>query len=149
MIITKVHKKDIKKIYKLEKKVFCENAFTQEIISQLVSDHLVFWKMVMEGFFKKIIGFIILIKDRKDRANLINFLINPKYQGKGYGTLLLRKTLKHTRANFQEIVKIVLNVNVDNHFAIKIYKNHDFTIVKRIKNYYRTGDNAYLMELNI
>jgi len=149
MRVKEVQNKDLRKIIKLEKKIFKENAFSKNLLRKLTQQNLIFHKIESDVLFKKLIGFIILIKDMKDRANLINFLINPEYQGKGYGSFLLNNTLKIIQSKSKEIKKIILNVNIDNINAIQLYRKFDFQIVAKIENYYQNGDAAYLMELNL
>jgi ribosomal protein S18 acetylase RimI-like enzyme len=93
MRIRTVKKKDLYKITKLEKKIFQDQAFSKSLMKELLDQSLLFHKIEMKILFTKLIGFIILIKDMNDRANLINFAIKPKYQGRGYGTLLLKNSL--------------------------------------------------------
>jgi ribosomal protein S18 acetylase RimI-like enzyme len=98
---------------------------------------------------KKLIGFIIVVKESRNNVNIINFLIKPKFQNKGYGSYLLQQTIKKIE-KITEIKKIVLNVQTTNYPAIKLYEKFNFkknpTI---IENYYQSGESAYLMELEI
>lgn len=149
MRIKEVKTKDLRKIIKLEKKIFKKNAFSKNLLRKLTQQNLIFHKIESDGLFKKLLGFIIVIRDMKNRANLINFVINPKYQGKGYGSFLLNNTLKIIQSKSKEIKKIILNVNIDNINAIRLYKKFDFQIVSKIEKYYQNGDAAYLMELNL
>ena len=147
MKIKEVTLQDLKRIFELERKIFGENAFSKQTLKRLIEDNEFFLK-IEKGKIKKILaGFAIVIKDRKDRANIINFLINPKYQNHGIGTILLRKIIEKIKM-IKDVKKIVLNVNVNNHNAIKLYKKHDFKIMKEIDNYYNNGESSYFMELN-
>ena len=56
-----------------------------------------FLKLVTGKFRKNITGFIVVIKENKDKANIVNFLINPKCQNRGYGTLLLQKAIEYLK----------------------------------------------------
>ena len=147
MRIKKVTLQDLEKIVVLERKIFEENAFSKETLKRLIEDNEFFLKIEIGKLKKVLAGFAIAIKDRKDRANIINFLINPKYQNHGIGTILLRKIIEEIRT-IKDIKKIVLNVNVNNYNAIKLYKKHHFNITKEIDNYYNNGESSYLMELN-
>lgn len=149
MRVKSVTSKDISRIYKLEKATFEENAFTRELFVKLVKLHLLFLKLEKGILNKKIIGFIIVIKDKKDRANLINFLIDKSYRNKGWGSFLLQHTLDRIKINYPKINKIILNVNVDNSPAVHVYKKFDFRIADKIDNYYNNGDSAYVMKLDL
>lgn len=148
MKIKEVKLQDLKTIFKLELKIFEENAFSKETLKRLIENNEFFLKIEKGKVKKTMAGFVIVIKDRKDRANIINFLINPKYQNQGIGTLLLRKTLEETKV-ISDINIIVLNVNVNNQNAIKLYKKHRFKIIKEIDNYYNNGESSFFMELFI
>ena len=147
MKIKEVTLQDLKKIFVLERKIFEENAFSKQTLKRLIEDNELFLKIEVGKLIKVLAGFVIVIKDRKDRANIINFLVNPKYQNHGIGTILLRKVIEEIKS-IKDIKLIVLNVNVNNHNAIKLYKNHHFKIIKEIHNYYNNGESSYLMELN-
>jgi ribosomal protein S18 acetylase RimI-like enzyme len=149
MKIRAVKKRDLRKIIKVEKKIFQDQAFSKILMKELLDQSLLFHKLETNNLFTKLIGFIILIKDMKDRANLINFAIKPKYQGRGFGTFLLKNSLEWLRSNHSVIKKIILNVKTDNRRAIRLYEKCDFHIVKKIEKYYQNEEAAYLMELNL
>lgn len=146
MKIKEVAPQDLKKIYELERKIFQENAFSKQTLKRLIEDNEFFLKIEKGTIRKVIAGFVIIIKDRNDRANIINFLINPKYQNHGIGTVLLKKTIEEIKM-IREIKNIVLNVNVNNYNAIKLYEKYDFKIMKEINNYYNNGESSFFMEL--
>lgn len=147
MKIKDVSLKDLDLIFKLEQEIFKENAFTKTLIKQLIKENEIFLKLEKRGIVKELIGYVIVVKKCKDTANIINFLINIKYQNKGYGSFLLQETIEKVK-NHEEIKKIILNVKI-NSIAIKLYKKFNFQIVQKLVNYYHLGENAYLMELNI
>ena len=147
--IKNVNMRDLNKIFFLEKEVFKQNAFPKELIKRLIHRGTLFLKLEFRNFRKRIIGFIIIIKDDEDRFNLINFLIDPEFQGKGYGSYLLGETIMRIK-NSSNIKKIVLNVQVNNLIAIKLYQKFNFQLSPyKINNYYPTGEDAYSMELNL
>jgi ribosomal-protein-alanine N-acetyltransferase len=147
MEIKRVSSKDLKQIVNLEQKVFGKNAFSRNLIKNLIDNNALFLKLEDGKFKKKLIGFIIVIRDQKDRANMINFLVKPKYQNRGFGSYLLQKTIDEIK-KIKGIKKIVLNVQISNSVAINLYKKFNF---KRnpviLENYYQSGESAYLMEL--
>lgn len=149
MKVKNVNSRDLEQIMILEKEVFRENAFSKHLMGELIHRNTLFLKLANGKNKNELIGFIILIKDRKDRINIINFLINPRFQNKGYGALLLENTLQKI-TQLKEIKKVVLNVQVSNSQAIKLYEKFNFKKnPKKIENYYQSGESAYLMELFI
>ena len=148
MIIDTVTLKDVDEIYNLERRSFKKDSFSKELILNLIMKNTCFFKLIDDELSNNIIGFIIIIQDRDERVNLINFLIRKGERKRGYGSFLLRYTLKKVKTS-NEIKTIVLNVNSKNKAAISLYQKFDFRIVQRIENYYRDKQSAYLMILNI
>ena len=148
MIIDPVTLKDLDEIYNLERRNFKKDSFSKELIFNLIKTNKYFFKLIDDELSNSIIGFIIIIQDREERLNLINFLIRKGERKRGYGSFLLRYTLKKVIA-LDKIKTIILNVNSKNKAAISLYQKFDFQIVERIENYYRDKQSAYLMILNI
>lgn len=149
MEIKKVTLKDLKQITYLEQKVFNENAFSEDLMINLIKNKVLFLKLEEGQNGKEIIGFIIVIKDKKNRANIINFLIKPKYQHKGLGSYLLQKTINEIKL-MKGIKKIILNVQISNTSAIRLYEKFNFKKKNpTLKNYYHSGESAFLMELKL
>lgn len=147
-MIEKVSLRDLNEIYRLEKKTFKSDSFSRNLLQSLIQANSLFFKLVSSKDSKKLIGYVILIKDDEYRFNLINFLIKKKYQNKGYGSLLLKKTLSILK-KFPKINKVILNVRITNLRAINLYNKFGFEIIGKIANYYRDNESAYLMELKI
>ena len=149
MEIKNVDSRDLKKIVNLEQKIFKENAFSKDLMVRLIEKNCFFLKLEINKLKKHIIGFIIVIKDQKDVVNIVNFLIDFKFQNRGYGSYLLEHTIEKIK-NLKIIKKIILNVQLSNNIAIILYEKFNF---KRnpliVENYYQSGKNAYLMELDI
>ncbi len=148
MKIKSVKNKDLSKIYNIEREVFKEDAFSKDLIQKLIRENFLFYKLEKSGLKKVLIGFVIIIKDRSDRVNIINIVINPKFQNMGYGTLLMKKTLERIK-QIQDIKIVLLNVKIINNIAIHLYEKFKFEIVKKIDNYYQSGQSSYEMQLKI
>ncbi len=149
MKIKDVSIRDLRSISNLEHQIFKENAFSIKLVEKLIQQNTLFLKLEDGKIMKKLIGFIVVINDREDQANIINFLIHPQFQSKGYGSLLLQETIERIKKRLKEIKKIVLNVQVNNSLAIKLYEKFNFQKnSKIIENYYQSGEDAYLMELS-
>lgn len=148
MQITNVHLNDLKAIYKLELTTFKEQAFSKEVIREFFDNNYLFLKLEKNFIKKKLIGAIIGVKDRKDRINIVNFLIHPKYQNQRYGALLLKQAISFVQTD-DNIKFIVLNVKTDNQIAIHLYQKFDFVILQKINHYYQNGESAFLMQLKL
>ena len=149
MRIKDVKIRDLKKIMILEREIFKKNAFSEELMTKLILRNTFFLKLENNQIGNPLIGFIIVIQDQIDRVNIINFLINTNFQCKGLGTVLLKNVINKIK-QLKEIRKVVLNVQESNLGAINLYKKFNFKMnPKIIKNYYQSGENAFLMELYI
>lgn len=144
----KVSLRDLNKVYKLEKRTFKSDSFSRKLLQNLIQSNSLFFKLVTPKCQEKLIGYVILIKDDEHRFNLINFIIKKRSQSKGYGSLLLNKTLSVVK-EYSNINKVILNVKTTNFKAINLYKKFGFKIVEEIEDYYRRNESAYLMELKI
>lgn len=148
MRIDNVTLKDLSEIYNLEKKSFKKDAFSKDLILNLIVKNTFFFKLIDEEKSSEIVGFIIIVQDRDDRVNLINLLIKKNNQNKGYGTFLLNYAINKVR-ELHNIKSIVLNVNSKNKPAISLYRKFNFRIIEKVENYYRQKQSAYFMLLKI
>ena len=147
--IKNVKSKDLKQIVNLENRTFKKNAFSKDLLKSLINNNTLFLKLETGKVIKKIIGFLIAIRDKKERVNIINLLIKFKFQNKGYGSYLLQKAINEIR-KMKGVKKIVLNVQISNLAAINLYEKFRFKKNPDIlEHYYQSGENAYLMELEI
>ncbi|TXT66144.1 MAG: putative N-acetyltransferase [Promethearchaeota archaeon] len=148
MRIRTVKTKDLGKLIRLEQDVFKDNAFSEELLQKLIERNFLFLKLESGFLSGTIIGFVIVLKDMRNRVNLINLLIDSDYQRKGYGKYLLAHTIHKVKKN-RDIKTMILNVNVNNIAAIHLYQKFNFKIIKKIHEYYHSGEDCYLMELNL
>ncbi|MFW9894537.1 MAG: GNAT family N-acetyltransferase [Candidatus Thorarchaeota archaeon] len=154
MKIEKVSSKDLKQVMALEQSIFKENAFSRELMERFYryskkGNNTLFLKLELHKRKNELIGFIIVVRDRIDRANIVNFLISQKYQHKGCGNFLLKHTLENIK-QMEYIKSVVLNVQVNNINAINLYEKFNFKKNPNIiENYYQSGESSYLMELFI
>jgi ribosomal-protein-alanine N-acetyltransferase len=144
-----VESRDLGRIVSLEQEVFKENAFPKRLLKKLIVNHRFFLKLEKGEKKRDLIGFIIVLNDGKENVNIVNFLIKPDCQNKGYGSYLLQHTIEKVK-QLKLINKIVLNVQISNKKAIKMYEKFNFKRNPTIlEDYYHTGESAYLMELKI
>ncbi|MHA1105681.1 MAG: GNAT family N-acetyltransferase [Promethearchaeota archaeon] len=146
MKIEKIKINDLSQLNSLEKTTFKDDSFSKETIEKLILNHTFFFKIVNN--YEKIIGFIIVLEQERNTLNIINFLIEDDYRNMGLGSYLLNYVLMEVEKS-QIYKRIILNVRTSNLSALKLYKNHNFRTIKEVNNYYRKGDNAYLMELKL
>ena len=86
-----------------------------------------------------LVGFLIY-KKLYEVIDLEYIVVDPIYRRNGIGSILMDSLIK---MNFE---KIMLEVNVTNKSAIKLYKKFNFKNIN-IRDKYYGNDSAYVMEL--
>jgi len=125
-----------------------------------------FYKSILDNFPEsfliahningKIIGYIMWRVEKTPSINslryvnyghLVSIAVSEPYRRKGIASSLLTNSMLAIKKN--KIKKYVLEVRVSNYSAIKLYEKFKFKIESIKKNYYRDGENAYFMTLDI
>ena len=75
------------------------------------------------------------------QSHIINMAIDLPYQHKGYGKLLLKKTLEKDSKD----TNVFLEVKEANFPAIKLYTDLGFEEIHKKDRYYSDGSNAIFM----
>ena len=89
----------------------------------------------------KVTGFIH-ISSNYEIIDILNIVVEPKYEKQGIGTKLINYIIKKKDTI---VSKIMLEVREDNLKAINFYKKNNFTIIAKRQNYYKNKD-ALIME---
>jgi len=82
-----------------------------------------------------------------NQGHLVSIAVSKNYRRKGIGQALLANSMKAVKK--YKIKQYVLEVRVSNYTAIRLYEKFNFKIDSIKKNYYRDGENAYYMTLDI
>lgn len=138
MIIRTIKQEDIKQIVDLELKFLGETIGEELLLDSIKTPHLYFY--VVEDI--NVIGYIgayILA----GQTEILNFVVDEKYQRQGIGQKLFDEILEDSKINKSE--SVVLEVKVNNEKGISFYTKNGFEIVNIRKNYYADGTDAYLM----
>ena len=85
-----------------------------------------------------IIGYLIVML-AGETADILNIGINPNYQRKGYGSLLINYLFKELKNRLIE--ELFLEVRESNQSAISFYLNQGFKEISIRKNYYKSNSN--------
>ncbi len=127
MIIRKGEKKDIGSIKEIDdvslKAVHSLNYFNKNLKNILVA---------VEG--RKVVGYIMV---KGELA--MNLVIHPDYRGKNIGKMLFKEATKKSK-------RFISRTREDNVNALKFLKRLGFKYKRKIKKYYKNGDNAIEME---
>jgi ribosomal-protein-alanine N-acetyltransferase len=98
---------------------------------------------------KDLIGYTIF-NWAAGEAHLLNLCIDPKWQKKGYGSLLLEYTIGYVARKKNKAM--FLEVRVSNPEAISLYENRGFVIIGRRPDYYQASEgreDAIVMRLEL
>lgn len=78
-----------------------------------------------------------------EEAHITTFAIEPAYQGKKLGQLLLTDLLMH--GHKRGLTRATLEVRASNHKALKLYQKFAFQEAGQRKRYYSDGENARIL----
>ncbi len=117
----------------------------QEICKVLQYDYNVYyiaWDALQEG----VVGFAGIMVIAED-SELLNIAVDPKFQHKGIGTLLMDKIVEESWKNGAD--RIFLEVRSGNTKAQQLYKQYCFKVIGERKNYYNNPtEDAWVMSLD-
>ena len=136
--IEKVRKKDLEKLIKVYEEAYKDlKDYAEEGYENILKYLNWLYKQDKEGFFvaklnDEIIGFICADKNwTKDRGEIHEFVVSPKYQGLGIGKKLFETALNYLRKSGKKCVG--LWVGEKNEKAKSFYKKYGFEYKGKIK----------------
>jgi ribosomal-protein-alanine N-acetyltransferase len=68
-------------------------------------------------------------------AHLLNLCVDPKWQGKAYGSLMLERTINYVTMRGNQ--SMFLEVRASNPRAVMLYKKRGFRVIGHRRGYYR------------
>jgi len=102
---------------------------------------------IVAEYNHKIIGFLIGVKVKPDKAKILMLAVSPLHQKQKVGSSLANEFFK--RIINENINQVELEVRTDNTKAIKFYEKIGFKIVDKIPKFYQNQEDAYTMRLMI
>lgn len=87
------------------------------------------------------------IKIILDEATLMNIVTKKQNRKQGFAKILLTNLIKIAKE--KKCISMTLEVNQNNFPALHFYKSFNFKEVGKRKNYYKNGDTAVLMTLDL
>lgn len=103
---------------------------SQSLLESLYEEGLI----ILGIYFGKImIGYLLFDYDKEIPGwSLSRFMIDKKYQNKGFGKIAVREFLNYFKDNIDSD-KIYISVNIDNIAAIRIFQSIGFKKVRKIE----------------
>ena len=95
---------------------------------------------IEHGFsnFKKL-GFV-------KKGHVVSIAVIDEHRRKGFGSVLVDEAVKGVKTI--QGSELYLEVRCSNNDAVKLYEKLGFSIVQRLKAYYRDGEDAYVMAID-
>ena len=97
--------------------------------------------VIVAAIEDEIVGFAG-IKIILDQADIMNIVVKKSFRNQGIGKLLLEHLI--SIAETKKITSIMLEVNENNLFAIKLYTSLGFETISIRKNYYNDKDGLIM-----
>ena len=88
--------------------------------------------------FKKL-GFV-------KKGHIVSIAVTDEQRRKGFGSVLVDEAMKGVK--IRQCSELYLEVRCSNIEAVKLYENLGFSIIQRLKAYYRDGEDAYVMAID-
>ena len=89
--------------------------------------------------FKKL-GFV-------KKGHVVSVAVIDEHRGKGFGSVLVNEAIKGVK--IRQCSELYLEVRCSNNDAVRLYEKLGFFIIQRLKAYYRDGEDAYVMAIEI
>jgi len=95
---------------------------------------------IEHGFsnFKKL-GFV-------KKGHIVSIAVIDEHRRKGFGSILVDEAVKGVKTI--QGSELYLEVRCSNNDAVKLYEKLGFSIIQRLKAYYRDGEDAYVMAID-
>ncbi|MDI6917398.1 MAG: ribosomal protein S18-alanine N-acetyltransferase [Thermoplasmatales archaeon] len=144
MLIRKFKPIDIFSVMRIISETFLEN-----YEPALLMDFHSSWN---DGFIvaeenNDVVGFILGISPAPNQARILILAVDEKYREKGIGATLLNAFIQ--ACLIRNVKLITLEVRTTNEAAIRFYGKYGFCIVHMIPDYYKDGENGYIMHKTI
>ncbi len=145
-LVFPAQKADIEEIHSIEEECFPTPWSKDSFHAELSHSYSHLW-IAKSSKTDSIVGFICFWV-LWDEMHILNVAVRKKFQGKGIGSLLLKKAIQY--AIKKGLEWIGLEVRETNIKAIRLYEKFGFQKQgRRPRYYYDTGEDAILMALKL
>ena len=88
--------------------------------------------------FKKL-GFV-------KKGHVVSIAVMNEYRSKGFGSAIVNVAINGVK--IRQCSELYLEVRCSNNEAVRLYEKLGFSIIQRLKAYYRDGEDAYVMAID-
>ena len=89
--------------------------------------------------FKKL-GFV-------KKGHVVSIAVMNEHRSKGFGSALVNESIKGVK--IRQCSELYFEVRCSNNDAVRLYEKLGFSITQRLKAYYRDGEDAYVMAIDL
>jgi len=89
--------------------------------------------------FKKL-GFV-------KKGHVVSIAVMNEHRSKGFGSALVNESI--TGVKIRQCSELYLEVRCSNNDAVRLYEKLGFSITQKLKAYYRDGEDAYVMAIDL
>ena len=80
------------------------------------------------------------------KGHVVSVAVIDEHRRKGYGSVLVDEAVKGVKTI--QGSELYLEVRCSNNDAVRLYEKLGFSIIQRLKAYYRDGEDAYVMAID-
>ena len=89
--------------------------------------------------FKKL-GFV-------KKGHVVSIAVMNEHRSKGFGSALVNESI--TGVKIRQCSELCLEVRCSNNATVRLYEKLGFSITQKLKAYYRDGEDAYVMAIDL
>ena len=80
------------------------------------------------------------------KGHVVSIAVLDEHRRKGFGSVLINEAIRGVKTI--QCSELYLEVRCSNNDAVRLYEKLGFSIIQRIKTYYRDGEDAYVMAID-
>ena len=80
-----------------------------------------------------------------EKGHVVSVAVIDEHRGKGFGSVLVNEAIKGVK--IRQCSELYLEVRCSNNDAVRLYEKLGFSVIQRLKSYYRDGEDAYVMAI--
>ena len=131
---------DLNRILEIERASFGDDAYDRKLFAELFHRCGELFLVAERG--RNILGYMITCVWGA-HAEVVSVAVDPAARGEGAASALMNSTLRRLR--LRAIARIGLMVKVTNEEARAFYEKYGFERVRRVRRYYKDGEDGWLM----
>ena len=141
MSIRRAAPEDLTAILRIETKCFARDAWNRDQFLDYLAqpERSIFLVATINGIARA----YAVAYHTASRAEIDSIAVSTAHRGKGMAAALLRRAMNSLRK--RDLPAVFLNVRLDNHAAIRLYRKLGFERIRRVGDYYEDGAPALRM----